>query len=46
MTITNTEFESIMQDQSKRIVGDLVWTEDEDHSPSVEFRAEVISDAG
>lgn len=27
-------------------MGDLVWSEDEDHSPSLEFRAEVISDSG
>ncbi len=46
MTLTNTEFETILQDESKRIAGDLLWSEDEDHSPSVEFRAEVISDAG
>ncbi len=46
MTITNTEFETILQDESKRIVGDPVWVEDEDHSPSVEFRVEVTSDTG
>lgn len=46
MTLTNTEFETILSDTSKRIDGDIVWQEDEDHSPCVEFRAEVQSDAG
>ena len=46
MALTNAEFEAILASPSKRIVGDLAWAEDEDHSPSVEFRAEVQSDAG
>jgi hypothetical protein len=46
MSLTNAEFEAILANPSKRIAGDLVWAEDEDHSPSVEFRAEVQSDAG
>ncbi|MFH1075825.1 MAG: hypothetical protein V1753_03140 [Pseudomonadota bacterium] len=46
MTLTNTEFETILNDHSKRITDDIAWQEDEDHSPSVEFRAEVQSDAG
>ena len=46
MTLTNTEFETILNDESKRIIGDIFWQEDEDRSPSVEFRAEVSSDAG
>lgn len=46
MTLTNTEFETILSDSSKRIDGNISWQEDEDHSPSVEFRAEVASDAG
>lgn len=46
MTLTNTEFESILSDASKRIDVDITWLEDEDHSPSVEFRVEVESDAG
>jgi hypothetical protein len=36
----------ILADPSKRIEGDLRWTEDEDHSPAVQFRVEVGSDAG
>lgn len=45
MTLTQNEFEAILADKSKYIEGDLSWTEDEDHSPSVEFRAEVLADA-
>jgi hypothetical protein len=36
----------LINDNSKFIDGDISWLEDEDHSPSVEFRAEVSSDAG
>ena len=46
MTLTNTEFETILKDQSKRIEEDIAWQEDEDHSPSVEFLAEIQSEAG
>ena len=46
MTLTDPEFDTILNDASKRIDGDLSWQEDEDHSPSVQFRAEVQSDAG
>jgi len=46
MALSQTEFDTIMNDASKRVEGDLSWEEDEDHSPSVEFRAEVRSDAG
>ncbi|MBM3217047.1 hypothetical protein FJZ36_19300 [Candidatus Poribacteria bacterium] len=46
MGLTDTEFETILCDASKRIDGDIQWQEDEDHSPSVEFRAEVMSDPG
>lgn len=46
MTLTNTEFEAILNDASKRIDGDIGWQEDEDHSPCVEFCAEIESDAG
>lgn len=46
MPITQTEFDTIMADQTKRVTGDLQWREDDDHSPAVEFGAEVESDAG
>lgn len=44
--LTNKEFQDILNDDTKRIEGDIVWQNDEDHSPSVEFRADVISNAG
>jgi hypothetical protein len=44
--MTQTEFDAILSDGSKRIDGDISWQEDEDHSPAVEFRAEVSSDVG
>jgi len=40
------EFEEIINDASKRIESDIAWDEDEDHSPAVEFRAEIASEAG
>lgn len=46
MSITNDEFEAMLTDPDKRIKGDLAWREDEDHSPAVEFRAEIQSGAG
>jgi hypothetical protein len=44
--ITQTEFETILADETKCVVGDLFWRGDDDHSPAVEFGAEVLSDAG
>lgn len=35
-----------MNDTSKQILGDIQWSEDEDHSPALEFRMEVESAAG
>lgn len=46
MPLTEAEFESLLADTSKRIDGNIAWAEDEDHSPAVEFRAEVFSDVG
>lgn len=46
MALTRAEFEAILQDRSKTIEGDLAWADDEDHSPCVEFRAEVASELG
>jgi hypothetical protein len=46
MALTTAEFEALLNDRSKRIDGDLSWGEDEDHSPAVEFSAEVISEPG
>jgi len=44
--MVQNEFETLIADAAKRIVSDISWGEDEDHSPAVEFRAEVASDAG
>lgn len=44
--MTQIEFEAIIEDASKRIDGNISWSEDEDHSPAVEFRAEVASGPG
>src|ERR1035437_7752005 len=46
MSLTNNEFQAILDDASKRVDGEIVWVEDEDHSPSVEFSAEVTSENG
>ena len=46
MTFSNGEFEALINDPAKRIKDDIAWQEDEDHSPSVEFRVEVQSDTG
>ncbi|MGC9260570.1 MAG: DUF6978 family protein [Phycisphaerae bacterium] len=42
----NAELETILLDGSKTIAGDIKWSEDEDHSPATEFRAEVDSADG
>lgn len=44
--MNQNEFEALITDKSKVITGDISWSNDEDHSPSVEFRAEIASDAG
>jgi hypothetical protein len=44
--MTDTEFDALLADTTKRIADDIVWREDEDHSPAVEFRVEVASQAG
>ena len=46
MTITQQDFESILADTTKGITEDLVWRDDEDHPPALEFRAAVVSGAG
>jgi hypothetical protein len=45
MALTQTEFEVLISDDTKLIQGDIEWLEDEDHSPTVEFRMEVKSAA-
>ena len=44
--MTQAELEALLADTSKHVMGDITWLSDEDHSPTVEFRAEVGSDAG
>jgi len=44
--MTQGEFEAILADPTKRVEGDIAWKEDEDHSPSVEFRVEIASGPG
>ena len=44
--LTDSEFETILNDTSKQVEGDIVWQEDEDHSPILEFRIEVASETG
>lgn len=44
--MNQTDFETLLNDTTKRIVSDITWADDEDHSPTVEFRVEVESDAG
>jgi hypothetical protein len=46
MGLTNAEFAALLDDPTKRIDGDIHWDDDEDHSPSVEFRVPVASDPG
>ncbi|NCC51118.1 MAG: hypothetical protein EOM20_07875 [Spartobacteria bacterium] len=46
MAITQTEFDAILADETKRITGDIAWKEDPDHAPAFEFRMPIESDAG
>ena len=46
MDFTEAELAVLLADTSKRIAGDITWENDEDHSPAVEFRAEIITKAG
>lgn len=46
MALTDTEFASILDDRTKRILGDVTWKKDEDHSPAWEFRIDVESTKG
>ena len=37
------EFEVIIADDTKEVSENVVWTDDQDHSPAQEFRVEVNS---
>ena len=44
--MTDAELAALLDDEGKRIDGDLSWSEDEDHSIAVELQAAIDSDAG
>jgi hypothetical protein len=44
--LSQEEFDGILEDIHKTIEGDIRWQEDEDHSPAVEFRANVSTADG
>ena len=46
VSLTDTEFAAILEDESKSIRDDIAWREDEDHSPALEFRVDVESTNG
>jgi hypothetical protein len=46
MSLTQSDFEAMLGDATKRIEGDIVWQGDQDHSPCWDFRTEVRSDSG
>ena len=46
MRLTDSEFQAILEDGTKRIVDDIAWREDEDHSPAWEFRNDIESASG
>ncbi len=39
------DFEALLVDTTKQIQEDITWDDDDDHSPTVEFRVEVVSQA-
>lgn len=46
MPLTDIAFDTIINDRTKTIEGDIEWREDEDHSPSVEFKVQIDSAGG
>ena len=46
MPLTDAEFASILEDETKLVQGDVTWKEDEDRSPAVEFRVDIESTNG
>jgi hypothetical protein len=44
--MNQSEFEALLADPLKSIGSDITWSADVDHSPSVEFRAEVSNSLG
>lgn len=46
MPLTNAELSAILTDTSKRVHGDIHWSDDEYHSPAQRFRSEISSSVG
>ncbi len=46
MNFSKQDMKTIIEDETKSIDHDLVWRDDEDHSPAKEFRAAIHSNAG
>lgn len=46
MILSQEDFEAIIGDSTKRIEGDIKWAEDEEHSPAIDFRVEILSEVG
>ena len=43
--VDDADFAAIMAEE-KRIVSNIAWESDEDHSPALTFRVEVVTDSG
>ncbi|RMH36938.1 MAG: hypothetical protein D6690_04640 [Nitrospirae bacterium] len=46
MPLSDNDFETLLNDSSKCINGNIEWRADEDQSSCVEFRVEVESETG
>ncbi len=46
MSVTQEDFDALLADDTKSILGDITWRNDVDHSPAQEFSAKVKTDAG
>lgn len=46
MPLTNTVWSAILADTSKRVLGDIDWSDAEHHSPTQQFHAKIDSSAG
>lgn len=44
LPMTRAEFEMILADDTKTIAEDIGWSDDEDHSPWIEFRKDILSE--
>lgn len=46
MPLSDAEFDAILSDRTKLIEGDIIWQEDDDHSPSYEFKIPIETAGG